>query len=47
MGDPESAGTGAVMRPATLRRYAIEAGFREAKVLPIDDRQWRFYQLLP
>lgn len=47
MGDPESAGTGAVMRPATLRRYAIEAGFREAKVLPIEDRQWRFYQLLP
>ena len=28
MGDPDTAATGAVMRPATLRRYALEAGFQ-------------------
>ena len=31
MGDPDTAATGAVMRPATLRRYALEAGFRPWK----------------
>lgn len=47
MGDPDTAATGAVMRPATLRRYAIEAGFTEVRVLPIDTDYWRFYQLVP
>ncbi|MBB2913680.1 SAM-dependent methyltransferase [Streptosporangium becharense] len=43
-----SAGTGTVMRPATLRRYAVEAGFRDIEVLPIEDFGfWRFYRLLP
>ncbi|MEV8635120.1 class I SAM-dependent methyltransferase [Streptosporangium sp. NPDC051023] len=43
-----SAGTGTVMRPATLRRYALEAGFRDVEVLPIRDFGfWRFYRLLP
>jgi SAM-dependent methyltransferase len=47
MSHPDSAGTGTVMRPATLRRYAREAGFREVDVLPIDDfGLWRFYRLL-
>jgi 2-polyprenyl-3-methyl-5-hydroxy-6-metoxy-1,4-benzoquinol methylase len=35
MGDPDTAATGAVMRPATLRRYALEAGFRDLEVLPV------------
>ncbi|HEU4398076.1 MAG TPA: methyltransferase domain-containing protein [Actinomycetota bacterium] len=47
MGDPQTAATGAVMRPATLRRYATEAGFAAVEVLPIDTDYWRFYRLLP
>jgi len=47
MGDPQCAATGAVMRPATLRRYAIEAGFREVDVLPIETRHFRIYRLVP
>jgi 2-polyprenyl-3-methyl-5-hydroxy-6-metoxy-1,4-benzoquinol methylase len=47
MGDPLTAATGAVMRPATLRHYAAEAGFREVEVLPIETDLWRFYRLLP
>src|SRR5918998_846471 len=37
MADTPSAETGTVMRPDTLRRYAREAGFRDAEVLPIDN----------
>jgi hypothetical protein len=40
-----SVGTGTVMRPATLRRYARAAGFARVDVLPIDHPMWRFYQL--
>ena len=47
MGDPLTAATGAVLRPATLRRYAAEAGFAEVEVLPLDTDVWRFYRLLP
>jgi hypothetical protein len=47
MGDPQTAATGAVMRPATLRRYAAEAGFTALEVLPIETDYWRFYRLLP
>ena len=47
MGDPQTAATGAVMRPATLRRYAAEAGFGTVEVLPIQTDYWRFYRLLP
>jgi SAM-dependent methyltransferase len=47
MGDPLTAATGTVMRPATLRGYALEAGFREVEVLPIETDFWRFYRLLP
>jgi 2-polyprenyl-3-methyl-5-hydroxy-6-metoxy-1,4-benzoquinol methylase len=45
MGDPRTAATGAVMRPATLRRYAQEAGFRSMEVLPLETETWRFYRL--
>jgi 2-polyprenyl-3-methyl-5-hydroxy-6-metoxy-1,4-benzoquinol methylase len=47
MGDPQTAATGAVMRPATLRRYARQAGFRSVEVLPLQTETWRFYQLTP
>lgn len=40
-----SAATGTVMRPATLRAYASEAGFREVTVLPVENGMWRFYRL--
>jgi len=40
-----SAATGTVMRPATLRRYAEEAGFRSVEVLPIENDFFRFYRL--
>jgi ubiquinone/menaquinone biosynthesis C-methylase UbiE len=47
MGDPQTAATGTVMRVPTLRRYALQAGFREVEVLPIETTFWRFYRLLP
>ena len=47
MGDPETAATGAVMRPGTLRAYALDAGFSDVQVLPIDTEYWRFYRLVP
>jgi 2-polyprenyl-3-methyl-5-hydroxy-6-metoxy-1,4-benzoquinol methylase len=40
-----SAGTGTVMRPEVLRRYATEAGFDAVDVLPIEDLFFRFYRL--
>ncbi|WP_454042752.1 class I SAM-dependent methyltransferase [Cellulosimicrobium sp. Marseille-Q8652] len=42
-----SVGTGTVMRPATLRRYALEAGYSGVEVLPVDDFSFfRFYRLV-
>ncbi|WP_265522981.1 class I SAM-dependent methyltransferase [Oerskovia flava] len=41
-----SAGTGTVIRPPVLRRYALEAGFTGVEVLPIEDFAFfRFYRL--
>lgn len=40
-----SAATGTVMRPATLRAYAVEAGFESVETLPIDNDFFRFYRL--
>jgi 2-polyprenyl-3-methyl-5-hydroxy-6-metoxy-1,4-benzoquinol methylase len=45
--DEDSAGTGTVIRPDTLRAYAAEAGFGQVDVLPIEHDFWRFYRLLP
>ncbi|WP_205849702.1 class I SAM-dependent methyltransferase [Nakamurella flava] len=43
-----SVGTGTVMRPDTLRRYASEAGFSDVEVLPTGEFGfWRFYALNP
>lgn len=47
MAEQPSAGTGAVMRPDTLRRYAYEAGFPAVDVLPIPHDTFRFYRLRP
>jgi 2-polyprenyl-3-methyl-5-hydroxy-6-metoxy-1,4-benzoquinol methylase len=46
MGSPGSAETGAVMRSATLERYALAAGFSAVVILPVEDPGWRFYRLL-
>jgi 2-polyprenyl-3-methyl-5-hydroxy-6-metoxy-1,4-benzoquinol methylase len=45
MVDPPAVGTGTVMRPAALRRYANEAGFNKVEILPIEHDFWRFYRL--
>lgn len=39
-----SAGTGTVMRPDTFRRYALEAGFRDVEILPIDNFFYTCYR---
>jgi 2-polyprenyl-3-methyl-5-hydroxy-6-metoxy-1,4-benzoquinol methylase len=41
-----SAGTGTVMRPQTLERYAVAAGFSRIEILPSpEDIAFRFYRL--
>jgi len=45
LADQPSAATGTVMRPDTLRRYAMAAGFREVEVLGIEHAFFRFYRL--
>ena len=40
-----SVGTGTVMRPDILRRYATDAGFTAVEVLPVQDDFFRFYRL--
>jgi len=47
MFEQPSAGTGAVMRPSTLERYAREAGFDGFEVLPIEHAVFRLYLLRP
>ena len=46
LSEPGAVGTGTVMRPATLRAYALQAGFQGVEVLPIENDFWRFYHLL-
>ena len=41
----ESVATGTVMRPATLERYAQDAGFSSLEVLDIENDFFRFYNL--
>jgi 2-polyprenyl-3-methyl-5-hydroxy-6-metoxy-1,4-benzoquinol methylase len=42
-----AAGTGTVIRAATVKEYAERAGFASCEVLPIDSDLWRFYLLRP
>lgn len=46
MSHPDSVGTGTVMRPDTLRTYAVAAGFGGVDVLDIENDLFRFYQLV-
>src|SRR5436190_23975526 len=46
LADRPSAGIGTVMRPVTFRRYALEAGFGDVVILPIDNYFFRFYRLI-
>ena len=45
MSEPDSAATGTVMRPDTLRRYAAQSGFADVEVLAIEHPMFRFYRL--
>jgi SAM-dependent methyltransferase len=45
--DHDSAATGTVIRPDTVRAYAADGGFANVDVLPIEHDFWRFYRLLP
>lgn len=45
LAEPPAAGTGTIMRTPTFRRYAVDAGFSEVEVLPIENDFWRFYRL--
>ena len=47
MVEPDAAATGTVIRPETVRRYALDAGFSRVTVLPIEHDFWRFYRLDP
>lgn len=40
-----SAATGAVMRPSTFRRYAVDAGFADVADAAVPHPFWRFYRL--
>jgi SAM-dependent methyltransferase len=45
MADDPVEANGTVLRPATVRRWADEAGFGRCEVLDIDNPFWRFYRL--
>jgi SAM-dependent methyltransferase len=47
MAHQPSAATGTVMRPSTLRGYALEAGYSDLEVLPLEHDLFRFYRLVP
>ena len=40
-----SVAAGTALRPATVRRWAEQAGFAELRELPVDHLFWRFYEL--
>jgi 2-polyprenyl-3-methyl-5-hydroxy-6-metoxy-1,4-benzoquinol methylase len=46
LAEQPSAATGTVMRPDTFRQYALEAGFRDVEILPIEHDLFRFYRPL-
>jgi SAM-dependent methyltransferase len=47
MSTPGSTATGTVLRPGTLRDYAIRAGYTRIDTLPVEHDLWRFYHLQP
>jgi SAM-dependent methyltransferase len=44
--DPDSTGTGTVMRPDMVRQMARQAGFTGLTILPVSDKFHRLYRLL-
>ncbi len=47
MTEPDSAATGTVIRPATVRTYAEAAGFSSVEILPVESVAFRLYLLRP
>jgi SAM-dependent methyltransferase len=45
--DERSEALGTLLRPATVRRLAADAGYRGTEVLPVEHPFWRFYRLVP
>lgn len=47
--EPDAAAPGAVLRPAQVKAYGLDAGFGEVDPLDLDDGGyfWRFYRLVP
>jgi SAM-dependent methyltransferase len=41
--DSEAPGT--LLRPSTLREFALRAGYTDVEILPIENMFWRFYRL--
>lgn len=46
MSHQPSVATGTVIRPDTMRRYAVEAGFSGVEILDAEADLWRFYRLV-
>lgn len=46
MSHEQSKATGTVMRPSTFRSYALEAGFSDVEILPLEHDLFRFYRLV-
>ena len=47
LSEQPSVATGTLLRPATLRAYAAEAGFPTVSTVPIENRFYRLYRLIP
>jgi len=47
MAEPDSAATGTLIRPDTVRRYALEAGFADVERLAVDSEAFHLYLLRP
>lgn len=45
MSHQPSVATGTVIRPSTMERYAVDAGFNGIEILPFENDLWRFYRL--
>jgi SAM-dependent methyltransferase len=45
--DDRSEALGTLLRPATVRRLAADAGYRDVEVQPVEHPFWRFYRLVP
>ncbi|GAA1954173.1 class I SAM-dependent methyltransferase [Amycolatopsis minnesotensis] len=46
LAEPGATGTGTVMRPGAVRRFAAEAGYAATVLLPVADRFHRLYRLV-